>query len=71
MKPLDEIRAETDRIHSACDEVERIIVTSIVDAESWRSALGMIEGASRRTYQLRNQLLTEALRRYAEPEART
>lgn len=66
MKPLIEIQAETDRIHAACDEVERVLATQIHDAESWRIALGYIDKASLRVYQLRKQLLAEAMRRAAD-----
>ncbi len=62
MDALTWIRAETDRIHSACDEIE-MQLTHIDDAEAWRAALGHIDAASRRVYQTRKVLLDEAIRR--------
>jgi hypothetical protein len=62
MDPLTCIRAETDRIHTACDETE-IQLTHIEDADTWRAALGYIDEASRRVYQTRKVLLDEAIRR--------
>ncbi len=62
MDSLTWIRAETDHIHSACDEIE-IQLTRIEDADTWRAALGYIDEASRRVYRTRKVLLDEAIRR--------
>ena len=59
------VRAEADRIHTACDEIE-IAYNDLTDAGEWRIALGLIDDAQRRVYALRKVMLNEAIRQARE-----
>lgn len=59
---LRQVEAETDRIHSACDEIE-LAMSEVADPEEWRVALGLVDKASLRAHQTRNTMLKEARHR--------
>jgi len=67
MRPLDEIHAQADRIEDAYETIGRALL-DVPDAEGWRVALGFVEGASRRGWELRKAMLNEAVRRSHEHE---
>ncbi len=56
---LADIRAEADRIEDAYETIDRAVVT-LTDAEEWRIALGLLEGAQRRGWEAKKRMLSHA-----------
>lgn len=56
---LADIRVEADRIEDAYETIDRAVVT-LTDAEEWRVALGLIEAAQRRGYDVKKRMLSHA-----------
>lgn len=65
VRPVSIVRQQTDRIHDAADKIE-LASTEILGANDWRIALGFIDGASLRLYNLRQQYLKVARERAKE-----